>query len=789
MMLQAAACIQTLPAQWLRGASLSVEDNSDFLISPDGAFQCGFYQVGSNAFTFSIWFVKSADRTVVWSANPNHLVHGKGSAVTLRKDGNMVLTDYNGEVIWATNTSTPPNHAQLLETGNLVIKDSSGETLWKSFDFPTDTLLPTQPITAITKLVSSNQSLSLGYFSFRFVENYILSLTYDTPELSDIYWPDPDNSVWVNNRIAFNSSRCGSLDDLGRFSSSDKFTFEASDLGPGIRRRLTLDYDGNLRLYSLNESDKSWSVTWMALSQICEIHGLCGKNGICMYAPMPACYCPPDYEMSDPSDWSKGCKPKFKMICGNSQKVIFHPLPNTDFWGSDMDYSTSISFMACKKNCTNSCSCVAFMYKWGTGDCYLKAALFNGKNSSAFLGTIYLKLPKKLTLSKNSVPRARNLVCNATKAVVELAYSDKSSTSSDKTTWKYFYAFISAFLVIEAFFITTGWWFIFRREQIPLEIEEGYKVISSQFRRFTYKDLEKATGKFKHELGRGGSGTVYKGVLDDERVVAVKKLEDIIQGEEVFKAELSVIGKINHMNLVRMWGFCSEHSHKMLVSEYVENGSLDKILFGSESTNSLLGWKERYKIAVGVAKGLAYLHHECLEWVIHCDVKPENILLDRDFEPKITDFGLAKLFQRNGSDPSLSRIRGTRGYIAPEWASSLPITGKVDVYSYGVVLLELVKGLRVSDWVIRREENVEIALRTIVKMLVEILKSGERSWIEDFVDSRLNDNFNYSQALMMVKLAIACLEEDRSKRPNMESVVQTLLSSDDETNSHATILL
>nr|CAD1817661.1 unnamed protein product [Ananas comosus var. bracteatus] len=638
-----------------RGASLSVEDNSDFLISPDGAFQCGFYQVGSNAFTFSIWFVKSADRTVVWSANPNHLVHGKGSAVTLRKDGNMVLTDYNGEVIWATNTSTPPNHAQLLETGNLVIKDSSGETLWKSFDFPTDTLLPTQPITAITKLVSSNQSLSLGYFSFRFVENYILSLTYDTPELSDIYWPDPDNSVWVNNRIAFNSSRCGSLDDLGRFSSSDKFTFEASDLGPGIRRRLTLDYDGNLRLYSLNESDKSWSVTWMALSQICEIHGLCGKNGICMYAPMPACYCPPDYEMSDPSDWSKGCKPKFKMICGNSQKVIFHPLPNTDFWG----------------------------LIWIT--------------ARPYLSWLARRIARILVLA---------------------------------------------------------------REQIPLEIEEGYKVISSQFRRFTYKDLEKATGKFKHELGRGGSGTVYKGVLDDERVVAVKKLEDIIQGEEVFKAELSVIGKINHMNLVRMWGFCSEHSHKMLVSEYVENGSLDKILFGSESTNSLLGWKERYKIAVGVAKGLAYLHHECLEWVIHCDVKPENILLDRDFEPKITDFGLAKLFQRNGSDPSLSRIRGTR-----------------------------VKGLRVSDWVIRREENVEIALRTIVKMLVEILKSGERSWIEDFVDSRLNDNFNYSQALMMVKLAIACLEEDRSKRPNMESVVQTLLSSDDETNSRATILL
>ncbi|URE41585.1 receptor protein kinase, partial [Musa troglodytarum] len=195
---------------------------------------------------------------------------------------------------------------------------------------------------------------------------------------------------------------------------------------------------------------------------------------------------------------------------------------------------------------------------------------------------------------------------------------------------------------------------------------------------------------------KGGSGAVYKAALDDERVVAVKKLEDVIEGEEEFKAELNLIGRIYHKNLVRMFGFCSERSHRLLVSEFVENGSLDKALFGGGAAGRLLRWSKRYKIGVGVAKGLAYLHHECLEWVIHCDVKPENILLDQDWEPKIADFGLAKLLNKGGAGSNVSRIRGTRGYIAPEWASSLPINGKVDVYSYGVVLLELVKDLKTS---------------------------------------------------------------------------------------------
>ncbi|KAF6161116.1 hypothetical protein GIB67_007757 [Kingdonia uniflora] len=178
-------------------------------------------------------------------------------------------------------------------------------------------------------------------------------------------------------------------------------------------------------------------------------------------------------------------------------------------------------------------------------------------------------------------------------------------------------------------------------------------------RKFSFVKLKKATNKFKEELGRGGSGAVYKGVLKDNRVVAVKKQDDVTQGEEEFWADVSIIGTINHMNLVRMWGVSSDKTRKLLVYEYWENLSLDKHLFSS----NVLRWKERQKIVLGASKGLAYLHHECLEWVIHCDVKPENILLDGNFVLKIADFGLAKLSHRGGSGSEFSRIRGTDTWL------------------------------------------------------------------------------------------------------------------------------
>ncbi|KAL6987676.1 hypothetical protein U1Q18_013425 [Sarracenia purpurea var. burkii] len=768
-----------------KGSSLSVgDDDSALITSPDNSFTCGFYGVGVNAFGFGIWFTHSKDRTVVWMANRDKPVNGQGSQISLRHDGAMVLTDVDGSIAWKTNTSsTDVETSELLNSGNLVLKNSRGKILWQSFDFPTDTLLPSQTFTKTKTLVSGlrNGSFASGYFSLYFDNDNVLRLLYDGPEISSLYWPNPDFDVFGNGRTKYNSSRIAVLDDMGVFSSSDGFRISASDTGFGVKRRLTMDYDGNLRLYSLNNLTGRWAVSWVALQQQCNVHGLCGRNGVCVYAPETKCSCPPGYEVSDPTDWNQGCKPQFIPFCSNPQQVKFVELPYTDYYGFDLNYSTSISMEDCREICLKDCRCEAFSYRLtGQGLCFAKSALFNGYKSPSFPGRLYLKLPVSLEVeeaSQHTNLNGSSLICRSGEADEVLVGSTSIYAISGKSVrLVYMYSFASAIGAVEILIFATGW-ILFRRHGLPDAIENGYLVISSQFRRFSYGELKKATKKFKEELGRGGSGAVYKGILADQRVVAVKRLGDAFQGEEVFWAEVRTIGKINHMNLVRMWGFCAERRHRLLVYEYVENSSLDKNLFSTK----FLGWKERFKVAIGTAKALAYLHHECLEWVIHCDVKPENILLDSEFEPKVADFGLAKLSQRSGPGSEFSCIRGTKGYMAPEWALNLPITAKVDVYSYGVVVLELVRGIRLSDWAVENgEEQQESELTRFVSKVKRQSQCGEESWVEDTVDRRLARHFSRNQAAALVRIGISCSEEDRSKRPTMASVVQALVECEDE---------
>nr|DAD26542.1 TPA_asm: hypothetical protein HUJ06_028010 [Nelumbo nucifera] len=716
-------------------------------------------------------------------ANRDRPVHSRGSRVSLHRDGTMELTDFDGSTVWSTNTTgTMVNKAELLDTGNLVLRDQDDKILWQSFDFPTDTLLPSQLLTKNKKLISSmgNTTYTSGYFSLLFDNDNVLRLLYDGPEISSLYWPNPDKTVFQNGRTNYNSSRTAVLDEMGIFSSSDRTKLVATDMGLGIKRRLTLDYDGNLRLYSLRESSNgSWVISSQAPQQQCKVHGLCGRNGICHYTPEPKCSCPAGYNVSDPSNWNKGCKPLFNpTCCDQTQASGFVALPHTDFYGYDLDYIQSSTFESCKSLCLNNCSCEAFVYRLtGEATCYLKSDLFNGYHAPSFLGTAYLKLPRSfVTVETMDIPKGSDLICGFSKA----------EAKRRRTEWIYLYSFVSAIGVVEVLLFALGWWCLFRRHRMPPSMEDGYRTISSRFRKFTYAELKKATNTFKEELGRGGSGAVYKGTLDDNRVVAVKKLGDIIQGEEEFWAEVSTFARVNHINLVRMWGFCSEKTHRLLIYQYVENGSLDKHLFINAGNNkrgaSFMNWARRFKIALGTAKGLAYLHHECLEWVIHCDVKPENILLDSDFEPKISDFGLAKLSQRGGPGSKFSRVRGTKGYMGPEWALNLPITAKIDVYSYGVVLLEIVKGNRLSDFVVMDGQEEVAKLKNFLAAVKTKIEHEEDSWVEDMVDPALKGQFNWNQAMTMVKIGISCVDEDRSKRPTMDAVVQALLECDDDPN-------
>ncbi|KAJ4971157.1 hypothetical protein NE237_004256 [Protea cynaroides] len=757
-----------------KGPYLAVEDKSGILTSPDKFFTCEFYPVGINAFCFLVWYTNTANRTVVWMANRDRAVNGHGSRISLLKDGLMVLTDLDGTSVWSTNT-TGTNVQKLgkkIVTSHPVLLNSGKQTyMAKSYGKALILQLIhfslTKHSTKNTKLISAKGEgmYSAGYFSFFFDNDNTLKLIYDDgSEISSIYWPNPDNTIHGNGRTNYNGSRIALFDDMGRFLFSDQFSFSASDMGIGIRRKLVIDCDGNLRLYSLDESTMPWVVSWEALLEQCSVHGLCS-------------------EMTDPQDWNKGCKPMFNQSCNQAQEVRFPKLPETDFYGNDLNFPSPISFNTCKNHCLDSPNCQAFVYRLtGEGACFGKRILFNGAKTPNFQGNAYLKLPISLETSEDSAPKGSDPICGSNRTVTPLGSSAMYDTESGTTKWVYLYSFALAIAAIEVLFASSGWWFLFRKHGVPTSMEDGYQAIASQFRKFTYKELRMAANSFNDELGRGSSGVVYKGVLSDNRVVAVKKLGDIVQGEEEFWAKVTTLGRINHMNLMRIWGFLFRKCPQ----------TLDRHLFSdvSKSIRSpFLEWKDRFRIARGTAKGLAYLHHECLEWVIHCDMKPENILLDSEFEPKIADFGLSKLSQRGGAGSEFSRIRGTKGYMAPEWALNLPITAKVDVYSFGVVLLEIVKGVRLSNWVLVDDAVEMTGLTMLLREVKMTIGNEEKFCVEDVVDPQLKGKFNRKQATTMVKIGISCVKEDRNKRPTMDAVVQALLECKDEPQVHTTNML
>ncbi|XP_039052454.1 cold-responsive protein kinase 1-like [Hibiscus syriacus] len=284
---------------------------------------------------------------------------------------------------------------------------------------------------------------------------------------------------------------------------------------------------------------------------------------------------------------------------------------------------------------------------------------------------------------------------------------------------------------------------------------------------YTYKELNFATSNFsqQNKLGEGGFGEVYKGTLKNGRVVAVKKLA-IGTSEKVkaeFHTEVKLISNVHHRNLVRLVGCCSKGPELLLVYEFMPNGSLDKHLFGEG--HGSLNWKQRYDIILGTAKGIAYLHEEFHACIIHRDIKPSNILLDRDFQPKIADFGLVRLLPEDQTHLS-TKFAGTFGYTAPEYAMHGQLSVKVDTYSFGVVVLEIISGLK----------NTETPLDPADEFLLK------RAWglyqdnmAIEIVDRSLNpEEYNVEEMKRMIEIAFLCTQSSASLRPTMSEVVALL---------------
>ncbi|KAL5729512.1 non-specific serine/threonine protein kinase [Ranunculus cassubicifolius] len=300
--------------------------------------------------------------------------------------------------------------------------------------------------------------------------------------------------------------------------------------------------------------------------------------------------------------------------------------------------------------------------------------------------------------------------------------------------------------------------------------------------KFKYKDLETATDNFQALIGRGSSASVFKGILDDGTPVAVKRIEGVEHGGSEFKAEVSAIASVQHVNLVRLLGYCRvAEGPNLLVYQFVHNGSLCNWIFppriGPNNLHSrsppfsCLPWDLRYRVAVDVAKALSYLHHDCRSRILHLDVKPENILIDENFRAVVTDFGLSKMMGREVSRIYTSTMRGTEGYIAPEWILENGISEKSDIYSYGMVLLEIVGGRRNVRSVM---ENGERKWSVFPKIVAEKLKEGK---LIDVVDKRLLEDggdVDERRLRILVHVALWCIQENPKLRPNMARVVDML---------------
>ncbi|AQK89915.1 Cysteine-rich receptor-like protein kinase 37 [Zea mays] len=280
--------------------------------------------------------------------------------------------------------------------------------------------------------------------------------------------------------------------------------------------------------------------------------------------------------------------------------------------------------------------------------------------------------------------------------------------------------------------------------------------------RYAYTNIIAITGHFREKLGQGGYGSVYKGVLQPGEVhVAVKMLGNSNCNGEEFISEVATIGKIHHFNVVRLIGFCSEENSRALIYEFMPHGSLDKYIFSSEKSFS---WDKLNEIALGIARGLNYLHHGCDMQIVHFDIKPHNILLDSNFVPKVADFGLAKLFPRDDSFVPLSAMRGTIGYIAPEMVSRSfgVISSKSDVYSFGMLLLEMTGGRRNAD------PHAGSSSQAYYPSLVyNQLSQGDVGEISEGVDM-------HELKKKLCIIGLWCIQMKPQDRPTMSEVIEML---------------
>ncbi|CAN6855681.1 unnamed protein product [Brassica oleracea] len=719
------------------------------LLSSNGTFKMGFFKPGNSTnFYIGMWYQELSIQTIVWVANRDKPVSDKNASVLRISDGNLVLLDGNS-LVWSTGlNSSSALDAVLQDDGNLVLRDESGSPLWQSFDHLGDTWLPgakirydkrtkkSQRLTSWT----STEDPSPGLFSLELDESTAYKILWNG---SKEYW---SSGPWNNQSNIFDSvpeMRLNYIYNFSFFSNETESYFTYSLYNHANVSRFAMDVSGQIKQFTWLNNNNQWNLFWSQPRQQCQVYAYCGSFGICNDKSQPFCQCPQGFRPVSQKDWdlkdySAGCVGNTELHCSRGEINEFLPLTNVKLPDHN---SEEIGSTNCRSACLGNCSCMAYAHEETSNRCLmwskdvLNLQQLEEDNSEG--SRFYLRLSAS-DMPRNSPSGKRNKVMIIGAVLGSLG--------------------VVALVLLAVILILRN----LRMKRMRGEKSDGTLAA------FSYRELQNSTKNFSEKLGGGGFGSVFKGALQDSSVIAVKRLEGISQGEKQFRTEVVTIGTIQHMNLVRLRGFCSEGNKKLLVYDYMPNGSLDSHLFISQTgeEKNVLGWKLRYQIALGTARGLAYLHDECRDCIIHCDIKPENILLDSQFGPKVADFGLAKLVGRDFSRV-LTTMRGTRGYLAPEWISGVAITAKADVYSYGMMLFEIVSGRRNTE----QSENGKV--RFFPSVAATVLTKDED--IRSLLDPRLEgESVDTEELARACKVACWCIQDEESHRPAMSQVVQIL---------------
>ncbi|KAK3419193.1 G-type lectin S-receptor-like serine/threonine-protein kinase LECRK4 [Eucalyptus grandis] len=744
-------------------SSLSPGTNQTSWLSPSGLFAFGFYQEGGK-YAVGIWLVGNPNKTVIWTANRDDPLVDSSSSIEFTPYTLIVRTYQGGKAKSIISWQKPADSASMLDSGNFVIYNfpyDPSNVNWQSFDSPTDTLVIDQHLLNYKELVSSKSPVDHSSGRFHVVmqgdSNLVAYGVNSTNVDTDAYWS-------TNTQEKINATYTLLQDRVALFFVGGLVTLQANSSDPDQKSillyRATLDYDGNFRLYlhSFINGDalnSNVSVKWLAQNSSCDIKGFCGLNSFCKVTDEKAgCHCFPGFDFVDESHDFLGCyrRSNYEQLCRAEESALSFSIVqmNSTTMGGHPYSVIPLSLEECSRSCSDDCHCEAALHVNDICEKNKLPIMYAAKtpdNSSTVL-------IKKLMPAPPGKPEEPNQHVTKGKKMLILLLSISLGS----------FAVLCCLIAVFSFLM---YHHQVRKYERLAKVPTLGPAQEFSLQSFSYNELEKATAGFREKLHKGSLWTVYKGAISDgKRPVAVKRLErEVEEGEQEFRAEMTTVGRTHHKSLVRLLGFCKENSRKILVYEYLKNGSLANLLFNVENQ---LAWRERVRIALEVARGILYLHEECDLQIIHGAISTRNILIDESWTAKISDFRLAKVLMPNQTG-ILYNIKGKRTCVAPEQHKHALLSTKVDIYSFGVVLLETVCCR--SNIVVDAPTADEVLLSTWVQ---KCYVAGELKKL--IMDDAQVDMKSLEK---MVKVGLLCTQDDPSLRPSIKDVILMLEGTKD----------